>query len=339
MNLKQLAARLRLSPATVSRVLGGKGADSRIGADTQRRVLAAAQRLGVTIDHQARALRLNATHTLGFVVPDISNPFFASLCRRVEQIARTRGYTVLVADSEENVDVEKQVLTMIRGRRVDGMIVAPVQGAGSHLSDLARSVVPLVFVDRVAPALGAPAVVFDNAGAARAGVRRLAAAGHRAIACLQGAPESTVNRERVRGYRAEMKALGLTVPTAWVAGGSYSVESGREGVKRLLKMRRPPTAILALGNLIALGALDAQRELELDPRRRLALVSFDEQPWAASLSPSLTTLAQPIGPMADRIMDLLFQRLASGAPPSTPERVVMPFTLIDRESASLPPHR
>ncbi|MBC8011435.1 MAG: LacI family DNA-binding transcriptional regulator, partial [Burkholderiales bacterium] len=101
MNLKQLAAHLKLSPATVSRVLAGKGAEYRIGEETQARVRSAAGKLGVTINQQARGLRLRSTQTLGLIVPDISNPFFAALCRQIELEARTRGYSVLVADSQE----------------------------------------------------------------------------------------------------------------------------------------------------------------------------------------------------------------------------------------------
>lgn len=332
MNLKQLAQRLALSPSTVSRVLGGKGTDFRIGEATQARIHAAARSLGVTVNHQARGLRLRATQTLGLIAPDISNPFFAAFCRHAEQIARARGYSVLIADSQEQTDVERELVQLMLSRNVDGLIVAPVTGEGEHLAQLARGFRKVVLVDRVASTLRAPAVVLDNFGAAQAGVRLLARAGHRQIACLQGVPTSVADRERVRGYSAGLQALGLRAPRTWIAGGDYSIESGRMGTRQLLAHSRPPTAILALGNLLALGALEALRSSGRAVPDQMSLVSFDEQPWAASLSPSLTTIAQPIGEMARRAMDLLFHTLTRAARDAKPRRIVLPFQIIERES-------
>lgn len=333
MNLKQLAQHLGVSPATVSRVLGGKSAAYRIGTATQQKILAAAQDLGVTVNHQARGLRLRTTHTLGLIVPDISNPFFAAFCRRVEQVARPRGYSVLVADSQESTEVERDVLQLMRSRSVDGLIIAPVSGQGEHLKQLIRAGQPLVLVDRVAPGLRAPSVVLDNVGAARAGVRLLAAAGHRQIACLQGLPGSAANQERVSGYRAELTKLGLRAPSAWITGGDYTVESGRLGTLELLRQKQRPTAILALGNLLALGALEAARAAGLSVPGQVSLVSFDEQPWAAALSPALTTISQPVDEMGEQTMALLFRSL-SGSAPAKPPRIVLPFSIMARASVT-----
>jgi LacI family transcriptional regulator len=337
MNLTQLADHLGLSPATVSRVLGGRAAEHRIGRATQARIERAARQLGVTINQQARGLRLRATHTLGLVAPDISNPFFAAFCREMELQARARGYSVLVADSQESVDVERELVRLMLSRNVDGLVVAPVTGRGAHLEELARAVKPLVLVDRVAPGVRAPAVVLDNVAAARAGVRLLAQAGHREIACLQGVPDSTANRERVQGFRAGLAALGLPWRTARLAGGAYSVASGREGTRRLLAQPRRPTAIIALGNLLALGALEALHGAGVRVPEEMSLLSFDEQPWAASLAPPLTTIAQPVQRMAQRSIDLLFRRLAPRrSRRQTVPRVVLPFTIIRRESVAAP---
>jgi DNA-binding LacI/PurR family transcriptional regulator len=180
--------------------------------------------------------------------------------------------------------------------------------------------------------LSVPAVVLDNFGAARAGVRLLAAAGHRRIACLQGVATSAADRERVLGYRAALKNLGLRPHRAWLAGGDYSVDSGRQGTAQLLALTPRPTAILALGNLLALGAIEALRGAGVVVPDEMSLVSFDEQPWAASLSPALTTIAQPVNEMAIAAVELLFRRLEGKLSARTPRRITLPFTIIERGS-------
>ncbi|MBC8009132.1 MAG: substrate-binding domain-containing protein, partial [Burkholderiales bacterium] len=157
-------------------------------------------------------------------------------------------------------------------------------------------------------------------------------AGHRRIACLQGLPASIANGERVAGYRAELKALGLRAAAAWLDGGDYTVESGRSGTELLLALREPPTAILALGNLLALGALEALRVAGRRVPADVSVVSFDEQPWAASLAPPLTTIAQPVADMGSAAMRLLFTGLDAKAASAPSARVVLPFTVIERES-------
>jgi LacI family transcriptional regulator len=336
MNLNELARQLGLSTSTVSRVLSGKGDGHRIGQATQERIRVAAQRHGVTINHQARALRLRSTGTLGLVVPDISNPFFAGLSREVELAARARGFAVLLADSREDAGVEEDLCRVMRGRGVDGLIVAPVDGRGGHLGQLAEAVRALVLVDRVAPGIPAPAVVLDNAGASAAAVRLLVAAGHRSIGCVQGLPASAANEARVTGFREAMAAAGLPASQEAIAGDDYTVESGRAAARRLLGRTHRPTAILALGNLLALGVLEAAREAGLAVPGELSLISFDEQPWAAALAPPLTTIVQPLASMGREAMRLLFARLDGDETAGEAARVVLPFEIRVRASVAAP---
>ena len=335
MDLQHLALQLGVSPTTVSRVLSGKADQYRIGKVTQSRVLEAAQASNVTVNLAARSLRLRVTKVIGLIVPDISNPFFAALARHIEHMARENGYSVLLGDSQESVEMEADVSHLMRSRAVDGLIIAPVSGQGIHLSQFFKEGKGLVLVDRAPTHAAVTSVVLDNFGAAREGVRYLAAAGHRAIGCLRGIAESHSDRERVRGYRQGMKELGLPIRRSWIAGGSYSVESGREGALVLAQLKERPTAILALGNLLALGALEVLHKANLSVPGDVSLISFDEQPWAASLFPPLTTIAQPVQEMGERAMKLMLEQLQGGIARGAPQQAVLPFAIIERKSVEI----
>ena len=333
-NLTELAARLGLAPSTVSRVLSGKGTAYRIPRLTQERVLAAARDSGIMVNQIARGLRLQKTHTIGVVVPDIANPFFAGLAREIERRAREHGYSILLADSQERADIEIDSVQLMRGREVDGLIVAPVGDSAEHLEAAARSGKPLVLVDRAFAGTDIPTVVADNHGGGLLAVQHLAAAGHRHLACLQGAPGNEANRERVRGYRDGLEALGLSFQDAQIVGSAYSVEGGHEAAIQALQLRPRPTGLVALGSLIALGALSALREAGVRVPEDVSLVSYDEHPWAAVLSPPLTTIAQPVAEIGRRALDLLLGPPAFAGGGHT--RLVLPVSLISRQSVARP---
>lgn len=274
---------------------------------------------------------MRVSNVIGLIVPDISNPFFATVARHVEQAARAGNYSVLLGDSQESTEIEVQTVALMQSRGVDGLIIAPVSGHGEHLIQFARRRMPQVLVDRAPPEHRVASVVVDNFGAAREGVRRLATSGHRAIGCIRGRKDSYSDQERFRGYRAAMKEHGFHPEKAWIVGGDYLVESGREGMRALLRSRTRPTAVMALGNLLALGALETLREAGITVPGGMSLISFDEQPWAALLAPPLTTIAQPAGEIGERAVELLFGSLR-GERGKENLRLVLPYTIVDRDS-------
>ncbi len=337
MNLKTLAGHLGISPSTVSRVLNGRGDAFRIAKATQERILREAESLGVRPNEVARSLRLATSHTIGLVIPDISNPFFASLARAVERQARTRGYTVLLADSQESLSSEAECIRMLVDRQIDGLVLAPVGGAAEHLKRLIPVSVPMVQVDRVLTQLQTPSVVADNFSGARDAVRYLVELGHRRIACVQGREDSSVIAERVRGYRAGLKEASLRFRSTWLVGGEHSMHVAREATLALLQGAAAPTALLALSNQLALGALQAARECGIGVPEQMSLITFDEQPWASLLSPPLMTIAQPVEQMGvaavERLLDVVE---APSKRRSGPGSIRLPVQLLERASVGPP---
>lgn len=337
--LKHLAETTGLSVSTVSRVLSGKAAAYRISASTQARVHAAARQQGIVVNEVARGLRLRTTQTIGLIIPDVSNPFFAALARQVEHFARARGYSVLLADSQENPEVEAESVRLMRSRRVDGLVIAPVGIDTGRLRAPGAETLPQVLVDRLPAGYSGPGVTCDNRAAAQLAVQHLLEHGHRRIACLQGLPQASANEARVQGYREALTRAGLPFEPGLLIGHDYAIDTGHAAVKALFsKTENRPTALLALGNLIALGALQALRALNLEVPDQVSMVSFDEQPWAEFIAPPLTTLSQPVETMAARAMELLFEQLQphssdEAGPKDTPP-VVLPVALISRKSVA-----
>ena len=336
-NLKELAALLGLSVSTVSRVLSGRSEQNRIAPATQKLILKTAKKHGVIVDQNARGLRLRQTLTIGLLVPDIANPFFANFACSVEKAARAKGYSVLLCDSQESTDIERDSVNLLQARRVDGLILAPVGETHEHLLPLWEGGTPIVLADRVFPQWDVPSVVADNFGGAGLAVNHLVSYGHRRIGCVQGIPASYANRERLRGYKAALKDAGIRFSQELLQGKDFTPEGGYSGTLELCRRPLPsrPTALFALGSLLALGTMRAIQDCGLRVPRDISVVSFDEQPWAPVLSPSLTTVAQPVELMAAEAFSRLLDLMHPGSYGKSKARVlVMPVSLISRESVS-----
>jgi LacI family transcriptional regulator len=330
MNLKSLAKHLGLSASTVSRVLAGRGDEFRISKETQKLIFAQAEEQGVHPDELARSLRLRSTRTIGLLIPDIANPFFASLAKAVEQHARAAGYALLIADSRESNEVEEACAKVLYHRRVDGIIVAPVGGRSDHLADLHAKGLPMTQMDRVLPDLPIPSVSTDNHAAVQMAVKHLLELGHKRIACVQGKNDSSANIARVQSYTEAMQTAGLTVKKEWIVGVDYSAEQGEIAARQILSLKQRPTAIIAMGNLLALGTLHVAQEMKLKLPDDLALLAFDEAPWATLLRPSLTTLAQPVAEMGQQAFQALLACMSKQE--NVIQKVVLPPRFMKRGS-------
>ncbi|MBN1845922.1 MAG: LacI family DNA-binding transcriptional regulator [Sedimentisphaerales bacterium] len=333
MTLQAIASRLGVSVTTVSRVLNGRARQYRISEKTEQAVLAVADKHHYAPNHLARSLRINKTFTLGLVIPDISNPFFAGLARHVEGEARGVGYAVLLCDSEENTAIELESLRLLQGRKVDGIIICPVGRRGEHLERLYRQGLPLVVVDRYFPRRKLPYVTSDNFGGAFSAVTYLIEKGHRRIACIQGIPDSASNRDRVAGYQKALDEHGLLAESCLV-GDHFGERNGYIQTKLLLQRTVRPTAVFAAGNLITLGCLQALAEEGLRVPEDMSIISFDDQPYFAFLATPLTSVAQRYAAMGEIAVQRLLNQIDT-ANGQAPEGIVLPTEFRERGSVKI----
>jgi LacI family transcriptional regulator len=327
--LKQIATKAGFSEATVSRVLRGQGGAYRIRPETEKAVFAAARRLGYApLRARFRPEPLRAM-TLGLLIPDLSHYFLAQLARTIVTTARESGLSVLVCDTLEDTDTERDRIEQMLSQDIDGLLVLPVAKEWDHIRRLAHRGLPLVVVDRILPEVDCHCVGVDNYQGAFDAVEYLIRRGHRRIGCIQRLPHSWISDERVRGYRDAHRKNGIAVDDDQIVGDVYGQHNGYVETKRYLQMEKKPTAIFALSHLVTLGALRALREHQVAIPEQMAVIGFDDLPNAEYFACPVTTLRQPIHHMASLAVSLLLEQI-EGRPNGQPMMIKLPTELVRR---------
>jgi LacI family transcriptional regulator len=332
-SLKEVAQRAGTSIPTASRVLNGLGDQYRISRATQDRVRQAAAALHFSPNLVAKGLRLGSTRTIGLVVPDIANPFFAAIARAVSAAAHARGYSVLLGDAGDDVAHEIELITGLLTRQPDGLVVIPVGQQCDHLKQFESSPLPVVLVDRGFPLLRLPSVMSDSRQGSFAAVSHLISRGHRRIACIRGLAGTMPDDLRMQGYRDALAEHGIRFDARLVTGTSFGKESGRAGVRSLLASGVEFTAIFAFSNLVGIGALESLLEAGIKVPADVSLVSFDEQPYSGVLAVPMTTVRQDPAEIGRLAIEMLCRRIENPAE-QPPASVVVPTTLVPRDSVA-----
>lgn len=333
-NIKELAEQLQLSPTTVSRVLNGKSEIYRISESTSKKVIAAARKFHYYPNRIARGLKLEKTETIGLIIPDIANPYFGSIAKTIEVEAHHKGYSIILCDSLDDVDTETELLYLLAGRKVDGIIIAPTGKNNRHLVDLQQQGIPIVVIDRYLPETSLPFVTTDNHSGALMAVEHLLEMGHRKIACIQGTQGISANSDRVKGYLDALQKYGIPLNEDWILGNDFGEQNGYLQTLELMRQGNRPAAIFALSNLISLGVLRALKELGMKVPDDVSVVSFDEQPYSAFLACPMTTVEQPREEIGKLAFELLLKSFSGGNPIDS-DGIMLPPRLIIRESVKL----
>ena len=327
--LKALARLAGVHPSTVARVLNGDP-QQRVSEEVRERIIALSEEHGYRPNRLARALRLKRSHVIGTIIPDIANPFFATLFRGIEDALAPRDFSVILANTDDDPVREQRSLDMLRGRQVDGLILATARRYDRAIAALAAEGFPFIMVNRHTDQLEASAVVPDDYNGAIAAVEHLIALGHRRIAHIAGPDSISTGHKRRLGYAAAMRRHALPDDPTLVVAGSYREAGGYEAMRALLALPEPPSAVFAVNDLAAAGALRAIREAGLRVPRDVAIVGFNDLALVAQTNPRLTTLHVPLHALgvaaAERLLAALGGRIDS------PELIAMPVELVCRES-------
>lgn len=315
-----------VSIKTVSRVVND---ESGVHPMTAERVLAAIDQLGFRRNLSARNLRRGAeTGTLGLVLEDLANPFYSTLTRAVEEVARLQGRQVLTGSSDEDPARERELALEFCSRRVDGLLVVPAGNQHGYLANEINAGTPVVFVDRPPGNIEADTVLVDNLGGTALAARHLASHGHRAIAFLGDSPEIHTAAERLRGFREGCAQAGVDFDPELVSMGPHTVESVATTLENVLGRA---TALVTGNNRITVYALRALA----GRARRPALVGFDDFELADLVSPAITVITHDTSALGREAAELLFSRLDGDTAP--PRRLVLPTRLLPRGSGEATP--
>ena len=329
--MSEVAQRAGVSVSTVSHVLN----DTRPVSDLRRdAVLLAVLETGYVPNHLARALRTARTHTVGLVMPAISNPYLGALVRSLQAEAEQHRYRLLVTDTHDDPDHEERAVRDLCERQVDGVLLAPSARPQVALRHLAERGVPVALIDRL---VDGPydKVGTENVQSTAELVGHLVAHGHRRIAFVSGLAGLVTSNERVQGYHLGLSQAGIAAGAALLACGSSDAVHARVAVLGLLGARRPPSGLIVGNNHMMIGAVRAIRELGLHVPADLALVGFDDFEWADLFSPRLTVMAQPEVEIGARAVRLLMSRIDK---PTQPYRTLrLAPSLVVRSSCGCHP--
>ncbi len=309
--LRDVATSAGLSPATVSRALSGA---RYVDDATRARVVSAARALGYRPNALARALRAKQTMTVGLIVPDIRNDFYAETASVLQGAFEERGYRLLLCITNNEAESDRSYLSTLAEFRVDAIVYVPSTPTGARGLVSAPKRIPIVELLRHTEDGAYDAIVSDDREGAIALTSHLAGLGHRRIAMISGPETLSTTRYRIAGYREVMRGAGLA---ARIERGPYSPDHGYKATRDLLASEPKPSAIFSSAAPLTVGVLRALKDLNVDVPRELSLVAFEDPDWYASQNPPLTCYGLPLREMALLAVELVTKRLAE---PSEAER-------------------
>ncbi len=326
--IREVAARVGVSTATVSRALSGA---KRVSPALVEQVRQAAEELGYSANGIASALRRSRTDTVGMVVPSITNPFFTSLVEGVEHALQDSGRQLFLCSSRSDPALEAQRLRSLVARQVDGIVISPVHGTEStDAVSWAAGELPLVQVDRYVTGVESDWVGVDDDAALRLVLEHLAERGVRTAAFVSSELTSSSTELRVAGFEEHSARLGIGLAPGGMLLGEYSIEWGREAMQRLLAGPSLPDAVVCADDLIALGVLQTCAAGGVRVPDDLLVTGFDDIPFAALSDPPLTTVRQPQVEIAAEAVRLLADAERAGERPLT--RLALQPSLVVRAS-------
>jgi LacI family transcriptional regulator len=336
LSIKDLGRLAGVHPSTVARVLNGDPRQ-RVSDDVRERILALAAEHGYRPNRLARSLRTKRSSVIGALIPDIANPFFALLFRGIEDALAERDFSAILANTDDDAGREDRGVAMLQGRQVDGLILATARRHDPTIDLLSKEQVPFVLVNRHTEPMPPNAVVPADYDGSMTAVAHLIGLGHRRIAHIAGSDEMSTGATRRNGYCDALERHNIPFDPELLVEGSYREQGGYSAMGHLLTLPDPPTAVFAVNDLAAAGAIRAIREAGLDVPGDISVVGFNDLSTVVSTVPSLTTLHLPVHEMGAAAAERLLAQILDGTAPTKP--VILPVTLIVRGSTAPAPTR
>jgi len=342
--IKDIAERAGLSPATVSRAINGTGY---VSDANRRKINEIINELNYVPNALAKGLSSNSTNIIGVMLPEIDNPFFSGIIKGIGSVADDLGFSIILCNTDENVEKEKRMLQVLRSHRVRGLLLAATANSGEQERDYAKRFeslgVPIVLIDREIMNTNFDTVLFDDQKALCDLTTLLLNEGHRHIFMLAGNVDLDLGMQRVNGYRKAYRNMRLEYNRDWICQGSFTKDFAYQAVKELLSKDRSewPTAIIANNNMLSLGALKAIYEMDLRIPEDIAFGGYDQIEELEIFKINITLVEKDTRDMGRQAMKMLYERINSVNGPGaetgdTHYKLVKPARLVIRGSEKLP---
>jgi len=328
--MKDVAREGGVSINTVSRALNGK---PDVNKDTKKRILEIADRLNYVPNFLAKGLVTKNTKTIGVIVSDNANPFFARIIKGTEDFARSKGYNIILCNTDERYEREEEAIRLLREKRVDGLLITltPAQEKRADILELKRSGVPFVLLNRHMENIMTDYVINDNVYGAYLAVNHLVKSGHKKIGYISGPPQISSAQERLEGYKKALFENNIDFDNSLVKKSNLKMEDGYRLMKEFLQLENRPTAVFAYSDLLAIGALKALKEAKLRVPKDIALVGYDDIEFCSLLEVPLTTVHQPRYRIGEEGAKILINRIEKKDSEGFQQIVLKP-ELVIRES-------
>jgi len=324
--IQDVAKAAGVSVATVSRVLNKSKS---VSAETRELVLDTIKKLNYQPNLLGRNLRRTETRLILILLPSISNPFYAMLVKGAEDVAHKNGYNVMLCNTDSDINRERAYLELLKNRLADGLIFMSPEIDKEELTNISEGF-PVVQCCEYKEGADVPRVAIDNLAAAYKAVKHLVGIGHRRIGMISGRNEYVSTKQRELGYRKALEDSGIDFDDTLIKHGNYGFRSGLRAANQLLSMSNRPTAIFAISDSMAVGAIRAAKENGFKVPVDLAVVGFDDISFASMCEPPLTTISQPKYDLGCTAMEMLLWQI-QGKHVETNE-IVLEHELIIRQS-------
>ncbi len=336
MNIKELADKIGVSSATVSRVINNSGY---VSDKTRQEVLEAIERYQYVPNDIARSLSTQSTHSIGVIIPDIENEFFSAVISGISQMAEAHGYNINFMGTNENVNSEHAFLENVGRQRLDGVIIAPVSQddpiTREKLLQIQKKGVPVVMVDRSVTGTKFEGVFVDSFAGSYEGIQALLQEGHRRIAIITGPETSKPGRERRKGYIKALEDAGIEIRPEYIVSGDFKIEKAYRCTEQLLQLKEPPTAIFTSNNLTTMGCLKYLTEHKIKIGKQISILGFDDIEVLKIIKYKLSVVARDAKQQGIEAMKLLLDQLEHKEIPEEPRQINIPYQVILRGSEKL----
>ncbi|WP_114782957.1 LacI family DNA-binding transcriptional regulator [Botryobacter ruber] len=331
-SLKDIAEQLEVSKTTVSFVLNGKAKENHISESLTQKILKYVEEVGYVPNQLARGLRTGETKVIGVLVEDISDPFFSSIARRIEEEANSKGYKIVYCSTENNADKTKELLEVYKSRQVDGFIIAPPPGIEKEIQALQKSNLPVVLFDRYFPEVATDTVVVENQRSSYNATNHLLHNGYKQIAFITLASEQVQMQDRLQGYKEAMEEQHLAHYIQKIPFDLKPKKITKE-IQAFLEQHPNIDAVFFATNYLADSGLEAIQNLGLEMPADIGVVVFDDEKLFRLFRPPITAIAQPIKEIAKSIVSLLLDKLTGAAKKNDYKKVELSTTLYERASS------
>jgi len=325
--LKMVAERAEVSVNTASRAINNK---PDINEETKKKVLKIAQELGYVQNATAVALRTRKTGTIGVVIADNRNPFYAEVLNGMEIAAREKNYHIILANTQRDYRKEEEAINLLRAKRVDGLLIAPVQDRDDDIKKLIEANIPFVIVGRDFENIEVDAVYNDEVKGGFLATEYLIKKGHKRIALIDGYLYKSPAKGRLEGYKKALNKYKISLDESLISVGDINIENGYERTKQMLGKNLDFTAIFAYNDMMAFGSMQAIKEKGLRIPEDIGLVGYDDIPFSSLISPALTTIRLKKQELGIESVKLLLSHINGNR--EKPKKIMLDVDIIVRKT-------